>query len=138
MRAHLAATLGLTLVLATACAATAPPRADFGDIPVPEGLAYQPDRSAIIESVLVKAARHTYRSRLEPDSLAAVIRTTLEANGWRHLSGTATASYGAVQVYQKGNDTLHVRVWEGGLFNWYTYVEYAAARIAGPLSASAR
>jgi hypothetical protein len=139
MRAHGVPILGLTLLLAAACAATAPPRTDFADVPVPEGLAFQPDRSATIESVKVKAARHVYRTRFEPDSLATLIRSTLEGSGWRYLSGTSTAANGAVQVYQKGNDTLHVRVWEGGLFNWYTYVEYAAARVApGALSASTK
>jgi hypothetical protein len=139
MRARHGATLALALLLATACATAVPPRADFGDIPVPEGLAYQPDRSATIESLHVKAARHIYRGRLEPDSLAAVIRTTLEASGWRQVSGTSTPSQGSTQVYQKGNDALQVRVWEGGLFNWYTYVEYAAARLTqGSLSAATR
>jgi hypothetical protein len=134
---HLAL-LGLTLFLATACATALPPRADFGDIPVPEGLAYQPDDSATIESVAVKAARHIYRSRLEPDSLATLIRTTLESSGWRHMSSTATPAQ-AVQVFQKANDTLQVRVWEGGMFNFYTYVEYAAARVtASGLSASTK
>ena len=139
MRVHHVATLALVLSLATACATATAPRADFGDIPVPEGLAYQPNRSATIESLNVKAARYIYRGRFEPDSLAAVIRATLEGKGWRQLSGTSTPSQGSTQVYQKGNDALQVRVWEGGLFKWYTYVEYAAARVTqSSLSAASR
>jgi hypothetical protein len=136
MNAHRLATLVLVLSVATACATATPPRVDSGDVPVPKGLAYQPDRSATIESATIKAARHVYRARLEPESLASLIRATLEGSGWRHVTGTATAAHGAIQVYQKGNDTLHVRVWEGGLFNWYTYVEFASARIGGNLSAA--
>ena len=139
MRLHHVAALALVLSLATACATATPPRADFGDIPVPDGLAYQPDRSASLQSLHVRAARHIYRGRFEPDSLAAVIRTTLEGNGWTQVSGTSTPSQGSTQVYQKGNDSLQVRVWEGGLFNWYTYVEYTAARITqGSLSVATR
>jgi hypothetical protein len=139
MRVHHVAALALVLSLATACATATAPRADLGDIPVPEGLAYQPARSATIESLNVKAARYIFRGRFEPDSLAGVIRATLEEKGWRQLSGTSTASQGSTRVYQKGNDALQVRVWEGGLFKWYTYVEYAAARVTpGSLSAASR
>ncbi len=139
MRTRHGALLGSALLLATACATTTPPRTEFSDVPVPDGLAYQADRSATIESPTVRAARQVYRSRLEPDSLTAAIRAALEANGWRHVSGTSTRGTGWVQLYQKGDDTLHVRVWEGGLFGWYTYVEYAAARVApGAVRAAAR
>jgi hypothetical protein len=130
MRTHQRATLALLVSLAAGCATAPAPRADFGDVPVPPGLVHQAGRSTTIESPNVKAARHVYRTRLEPDSLAALIRASLEGSGWRQMSGTSAAANGAIQLYQKGNDTLHVRVWEGGLFNWYTYVEYAAARVA--------
>jgi hypothetical protein len=76
----------------TACASS--PRAqrsEFEDIPVPKGLVLDWSRSTIIESPTIKAARLFYKGRLEPGSLAVAFRTTLEANGWRHLSST-TAS----------------------------------------------
>jgi hypothetical protein len=133
-------TLALVSLLAAGCASTpTPPRAEFVDVPIPAGLTYRADDSAMIESPTVKAARYLYRSRLQPDSLIAVIRTSLEGSGWRHVSGTGTPAHGATQLYQKGNDTLQVRVWEGGLFDWYTYVEYAAARVTpGSVSATPR
>src|SRR5258708_28195396 len=72
----------------SACASS-PPRAhrsEFEDIPVPKGLVLDWSRSTIIESPTIKAARLFYKGRLTPDSLAVAFRSTLEANGWRHLS----------------------------------------------------
>ena len=119
--------LALVMLMATSCA-TAPPRpvrSEFEDIPVPRGLTYQSDRSTIIESPVVKAARLVYRGRVEPDSLALAMRTTLEANGWRNVSSTTTASHGTTQVYEKGGNSLQVQLWEG---IYYTYVELTASR----------
>src|SRR5438552_12588693 len=113
--------------LTTACA-TAPPRAprsEFEDIPVPRPLAYQADKSTVIESPSVKAARLVYRGRIEPDSLVVAMRTTLEANGWRNVSSTSTGQHGAHQVYEKSGNSLQVQVWEG---LWFTYVELTASR----------
>jgi hypothetical protein len=117
------------LVLAfTAGCASAPPKAvrsEFEDIPVPKGLSYQPDKSTIIESPTVKAARLVYRGRLEVDSLASAMRTTLEANGWRHVSSTSVSDHGVTQVYEKAGSSLEVRLVDGW---WYTLVELTASR----------
>lgn len=126
-RQGLAIAVAVSLLLA-ACA-SAPPRpvrSEFEDIPVPKGLAYQADDSTIVETPNVKAVRYVYRGRLEPDSLGTAIRTTLEANGWRHVSSTRTAQHGAVQVYEKEGDSLQVQLWEG---LWYTYAEYSTGRV---------
>lgn len=114
-----------------ACATSRPPqiRSEFEDIPVPKGLSYLPERSTIIESPNVKAARLVYRGRIEPGSLAAAMRTTLEANGWRNVSSTTSAQHGATQVYDKTGNSLQVQIWEG---MWYTYVELTASRAAAP------
>jgi hypothetical protein len=117
------------LVLAfTAGCASAPPkqvRSEFEDIPVPKGLSYQADKSTIIESPTVKAARLVYRGRLEVDSLSAAMRTTLEANGWRNVSSTAISDHGVTQIYEKAGSSLEVRVVDGW---WYTHVELTASR----------
>jgi hypothetical protein len=124
--------VAVVMVITTACA-SAPPRpvhSEFEDIPVPKGLTYQPDRSTVIESPVVKAARLVYRGRVEPESLAAAMRTTLEANGWRAVSSTTTATHGTTQVYEKGGNSLQVQLWEGLI---YTYVELTASRaLQGP------
>jgi hypothetical protein len=115
-------------LLLSACA-SAPPRSartEFEDIPVPKGLTYQPDDSTVVETPNVKAIRDVYRGRLEPDSLALAIRTTLEANGWRNVSSTKTGQHGATQVYEKDGDSLEVRLWEGF---WFTYAEYTTGRV---------
>jgi hypothetical protein len=118
--------------LLSACASQVPRavRSEFEDIPVPRGLTYQADESTIIETPSVKAVRQVYRGRLELDSLAAAIRTTLEANGWRHVSSTPMRSsqQAMTQVYEKDGDALKVQLWEG-LWNWYTYAEYTAGRV---------
>jgi hypothetical protein len=117
----------LVLAFAAGCA-SAPPkqvRSEFEDIPVPKGLSYQSDKSTIIESPTVKAARLVYRGRLEVDSLAAAMRTTLEANGWRHVSSTAVSDHGITQVYEKTGSSLEVRMIDGW---WYTFVELTASR----------
>jgi len=121
-----AAAVAASLVLVS-CAST-PPRAtrvEFEDIPVPKGLAYQQEDSTVIETPNVKAGRHIYRGRLELDSLTTAIRTTLEANGWRHVSSTKTSQHGTTQVYEKDGDSLQVLLWEG---LWYTYAEYTTGR----------
>jgi hypothetical protein len=122
-----AAAAAATLLL-TACASTAQraTRTEFEDIPVPKGLAYQQEDSTIIETPNVKAGRHIYRGRLEPDSLTSAIRNVLESNGWRHVSSTKSAPVGTTQVYEKDGDSLQVRLWEG---LWYTYAEYTTGRV---------
>jgi hypothetical protein len=115
------------LLLLTGCATTSSRvlRSEFEDIPVPKGLTYLEDRSTIIESPSVKAARLLYRGRIEITSLAAALRATLEANGWRSVSATTAAPHGTTQVYEKGGNSLQVRLWEGW---YYTYVELTASR----------
>ena len=117
----------LILAVTTGCA-SAPPRvsrSEFEDIPVPKGLNFQPDRSIVIESPAVKAARLVYRGRIQPDSLATAVRTTLEANGWRPVSSTAGGGQIATQVFEKSGTSLQVQIWEGLVF---TYLEYTTGR----------
>lgn len=139
MKTQVGATTLLVILLTSACA-TAPSRAmrsEFEDIPVPRGLTYQADRSTIIESPNVKAARLLYRGRVEPDSMAVAMRSTLESNGWRQVSSTSSSSHGITQVYEKAGNSLQVLLWEGGLFKWFTYVEMTASRsTAGPKNAA--
>jgi len=120
----------LAVVLLGACASTSPKavRSEFEDIPVPKGLQYLVSKSTIIESPTVKAARLVYRGRLELASLTVAMRSTLEANGWRHVSSTSS-THGATQVYEKAGSSLEVLLWEGF---WYTYVELTASRALQP------
>jgi hypothetical protein len=122
-----AVTAFLVLALTAGCATTSsrPTRSEFEDIPVPKGLTYQPSKSTIIESPTVKAARLVYRGRLEVESLALAMRTTLEANGWRHVSSTSAAEHGITQIYEKSGSSLEVRLLDGW---WYTFVELTASR----------
>ena len=123
----LSTALAVSLLL-TACASNPPRpvRSEFEDIPVPKGLAYQQDESTVIETPTLKAGRHVYRGRLELDSLTTAIRSTLEANGWRHVSSTKSAQHGTTQVYEKEGDSLQVLLWEG---LWFTYAEYTTGRV---------
>src|SRR5713226_8122967 len=73
---RLVGTLLVVLLLgACASAPTNPARSEFEDIPVPKGLTYLADKSTIIESPTVKAARLVYRGRLEAASLGAARRS---------------------------------------------------------------
>lgn len=125
-RRALLATAAVSLLLGACASTPRQVRTDFEDIPVPKGLAYQADDSTIVETPNVKAVRQVYRGRLEPESLATAIRTTLEANGWRHVSSTRNKDHGATQVYEKDGDSLQVQVSEG---IWYTYAEYTTGRV---------
>ena len=125
------AVLAFMIVTVAGCA-TAPPRpvqSEFDDIPVPKGLSLQSDRSIVIESPAVKAARLVYRGRVQPDSLAVAMRTTLEANGWRNVSSTTGAGQVTTQVFEKGGNSLQVQIYEGLV---YTYVELTASRALAP------
>jgi hypothetical protein len=117
----------LLVVVIAGCATFAPraARSEFEDIPVPKGLAYLEGDSTIIESPSVKAAKLVYRGRVEPVSLGNAMRSTLEANGWRHVSTATAGDKGTTQVYEKPGNALQVRVWEGW---YYTYVELTASR----------
>src|SRR5262249_11787072 len=117
----------LVLALIAGCATTSskPTRSEFEDLPVPNGLTYVPSKSTIIESPTVKAGRLVYRGRLEVESLAVAMRTTLEANGWRHVSTTSTGDHGIVQVYEKSGNPLEVHLIDGW---WFTYVELTVSR----------
>jgi hypothetical protein len=112
-------------VFLAGCASAPRVRSEFGDIPVPRGLIYQPDKSTVIESPTVKAARLVYRGRLEPKSLVVALRSMLEANGWAHVSTTAGPS-GTIQAYEKGEALLQVRIWEGW---WFTFLELTGSRV---------
>jgi hypothetical protein len=95
---------------------------------VPAGLTLDSSRTTIIESPTVKAARIFYKSRIKPDSLAVAYRTALEANGWRHVSSTTSASKGTTQVYEKQDSSLQVLIYEGW---YYTWTEVSTTRITG-------
>jgi len=120
--------LSAIVVTLTACASSPPrpQRSEFEDITVPKGLSLDLNKSTIIESPTVKAARLFYKGRLEPDSLGVAFRTTLEANGWRHLSSTTSADKGITQVYEKAGNSLQVMIYEG---LYYTWVEVSATRV---------
>ena len=121
-------------LLLTACASNPPRpmRSEFEDIPVPKGLAVDLNRSTIIESPNVKAARLFYKGRIEPDSLAVAFRSTLEANGWKHLSSTTASDKGTTQIYEKTGSSLQVMIYESW---YYTWVEMSATRMVGSASA---
>jgi len=119
--------LSVVVVALTACASSPsrPQRSEFEDIPVPAGLTLDLNKSTIIESPTVKAARLFYKGRVQPDSLGPAFRTTLEANGWHHLSSTTSADKGITQVYEKAGNSLQVLIYEG---IYYTWVEVSATR----------
>jgi len=127
----------LTIVsMVTACASS-PPRAqrsEFQDIPVPKGLELDWSRSTVIESPTIKAARLFYKGRITPDSLAVAYRSTLEANGWRHVS-TTTTDRGTTQVYEKAGSPLQVLIYEGW---YYTWAEVSATRVVSKEPGPAR
>ena len=140
-RALIISVIMLTL---TACASspTRPQRSEFEDIPVPKGLTVDMDKSTIIESPAVNvtgvgvevAARIFYKGRVEPDSLGTAFRTTLEANGWRHLSSTTASSKGTTQIYEKTGNSLQILIYEG---IYYTWVELSATRFVSGSAQSA-
>ena len=133
---HISLLVGIVLTLA-ACASspTQPPRSEFEDIPVPKGLTLDRSKSTVIESPTLKAARLVYKGRVEPDSLGLLFRTTLEANGWRHLTTTTGSDKGTTQVYDKSGNSLHVLIYEGF---YYTWVEVSATRVVGPATSQVR
>jgi hypothetical protein len=131
MKTHHRAIAVSALLFAVGCASVPakPPYAAFESIAVPKGLEYRPGESTVIETPEVKAGRVVYRGRLEPETLAAAMRSSLEADGWRLVASTSSRS-GATQMYDKAGTQLQVRIWEGGPLSWYTYVELAAAEMA--------
>jgi hypothetical protein len=114
----------LVAVMLAGCASMPQARSEFEDIPVPRGMEYKASMSTVIESPSVKAAKVVYRGRLEPQSLAVAMRSMLESNGWRHV-GSTTASGTTAQVFEKGDTSVSVRIWEGW---WYTYLELSGGR----------
>jgi hypothetical protein len=126
----------LLIVVLAGCATLSPKtaRSEFEDIPVPKGLTYVEGDSTIIESPNVKAAKLVYRGRVEPVSLGNAMRSTLEANGWRHVSTAMAGDKGTTQIYDKPGHALQVRLWEGW---YYTYVELTTSRaLSAPTSTS--
>ena len=130
--------LFIVVVSIVAACGSSPPRAqrsEFEDVPVPKGLVLDWSRSTIIESPTLKAARLYYKGRLTPDSLVVAFRTTLEVNGWRHLSSTTAAEKGSTQVYEKAGSSLQVPIYEGW---YYTWVELSATRVVSQKPAPTR
>jgi hypothetical protein len=130
--------LAVVLGTLTACASsssTKQVRSEFEDIPVPSGLTLDQGRTVIIESPTVKAAKLSYKGRLQPDSLGTAFRTTLEANGWKHQSTMTSSGKGTTQVYDKSGSYLPVDIWEdfwSCLFD--TCVSLSATRVVNPAS----
>jgi len=126
------AIVAVTLALfVSACSATKgipPIRSEFMDIPLPDGLEYIPDKSAVIESETVRAARLMYSSKFEQGSLVLSIQEGLLGNGWRLVRTTSFPSVGTLQLYEKNEASLQVRIWEGGAFSSATYVELSGTR----------
>jgi hypothetical protein len=133
---HCSLLLGILLTV-TACASapTQSPRSEFEDIPVPKGLTLDWNKSTVIESPTLKAARLVYKGRIEPDSLGLLFRTTLEANGWRHLTTSTGSDKGTTQVYDKSGNSLQLLIYEGF---YYTWVEMSATRLVGPTTSQVR
>lgn len=127
----------LTLTLASCASSSGPARqrSEFEDVPVPAGLTLDQNRTTIIESPTVKAARLFYKSRIKPESLALAYRTSLEANGWRHVSSTTSSSKGTTQVYEKQDSSLQIMIYEGW---YYTWTEVSTTRIVGRPPAPSR
>jgi len=132
MRTKTLATLAVVLALAlSACSSTkgVPPiRSEFMDIPLPGGLEYIADQSAVIESETVRAARLVYSSKFEPGSLVLSIQEGLLGSGWRLVRATSFPKHGTMQLFEKGEASLQVRIWEGGAFRGSTYVELSGTR----------
>ena len=127
----------LTIVSTVTACASSPPRAqrsEFEDIPVPKGLELDWSRSTVIDPPTLKAARLFYKGRVTPDSLAVAYRSTLEANGWRHVS-TTTTDRGTTQVYEKAGSSLQVLIYEGW---YYTWAEVSATRVVSKEPGPAR
>jgi hypothetical protein len=122
MKTRIAVTIALGLLTA-ACATTTPPSSRFGDIPLPKGLTYRPNRSVVIESATVRAAQLVYRGRLEPVSLGDVMRAQLESNGWRTVSRTMTTN-STSQIYEKDGKAVEIHIHEE---LWYTYLTIRAS-----------
>lgn len=129
--------VGALALMLTSCASSAGPRqqSEFEDVPVPAGLTLDQDRTTIIESPTVKAARLFYKGRITPESLALAYRTSLEANGWRHVSSTTSSAKGTTQVYEKQDSSLQVMIYEGW---YYTWTEVSTTRIVGRAPAPSR
>jgi hypothetical protein len=130
MNIKMLATLAVVLAL-SACSSTknVPPlRSEFMDIPLPGGLEYVAAESAVIESETVRAARLMYTSKFEPGSLAVSIQEGLLGSGWKLVRATSFPSLGTLQLYEKAEASLQVRIWEGGAFKGSTFVELSGTR----------
>ena len=129
--------LSMAVFVVTACASSPPrqARTEFDDIPVPRGLALDWPKSTVIESPTIKAARLVYKGRIEPDSLGVAYRTTLDANGWHHLTSATSSDKGTTQVYEKAGNSLHVLIYEG---IYYTWVEVSATRLVNTSTSQVR
>ena len=56
------------------------------------------------------------------------IQEGLLGNGWRLVRTTSFPGMGTLQLYEKGEASLQVRIWEGGAFSSATYVELSGTR----------
>jgi hypothetical protein len=130
MKTQLLAIAGLALVL-TACSSAPiqPSLASFTDIPTPEGMSYQPERSGVSEGPNVNVARLVYRGRSEVESTASVMRQGLEQNGWKLIRTTTTTNRTIAMTFQKPGSDLVVSLWEAGWGGYYTYMDVTVGRV---------
>ena len=120
--------LAFSLAACSSTKGVPPIRSEFMDIPLPGGLEYIADQSAVIESETVRAARLIYSSKFEPGSLVLSIQEGLLGQGWRLVRSSSFPGQGTMQLYQKDEASLQVRILEGGAFKGATYVELSGTR----------
>jgi len=137
MLAAVAVTLALSLSACSSTKGIPPIRSEFMDIPLPAGLEYIADQSAVIESETVRAARLVYSSKFEPGSLVLSIQEGLLGGGWRLVRATSFPKQGTIQLFERGEASLQVRIWEGGAFSGSTYVELSGTRATARTRATA-
>lgn len=107
------------------------------DIPLPSGLEYIPGESAVIESETVRAARLMYSSKFEVGSLVLSIQEGLQGAGWRLVRASSFPNLGTIQLFEKGDASLQVRIWEGGAFKGATFMELSGTRATAPAKTTA-
>ena len=89
-------------------------------------------RAMVADALRRQGGRPDLEVRVGPGLADTAFRTTLEANGWRHLSSTMASGKGTTQVYDKSGNSLQIIIYEGF---YYTWVELSTTKvIAGALA----
>jgi len=81
------------------------------DVPIPAGFAFQADQSTERRARGFRFVRHYYKGGTTIRQVAEFYRSVMPRVGWRAIEESLVSGRQRM-MYEKGNDTCHISIWD--------------------------